>query len=72
MKVIDVSDLPEPLVDAIQSLVNTYRQETQSSIPPQKAPPIGWLKGKWELPESFFDPLPDEVLDLFEGDGERA
>jgi hypothetical protein len=36
---------------------------------PRPLPPIGWLKGKFELPDSFFEPLPDDLLDLFEGGG---
>jgi hypothetical protein len=67
---IDVSDLPRPLVDAIQSLVSTYRE--RMNAPADEAPPerpIGWLKGAWELPESFFEPLPEDVLELFEGGG---
>jgi antitoxin (DNA-binding transcriptional repressor) of toxin-antitoxin stability system len=35
--------------------------------PASQARPIGWLKGKWSLPDSFFDPLPDDVLRSFEG-----
>jgi hypothetical protein len=29
--------------------------------------PIGLAKGQFRVPESFFDPLPDEVLEEFEG-----
>lgn len=29
--------------------------------------PIGLGAGLAKVPESFFDPLPDELLDLFEG-----
>jgi len=25
------------------------------------------MKGKFEIPDSFFDPLPDDILDYFEG-----
>lgn len=27
----------------------------------------GLMKGKFEVPDSFFDPLPDDILDYFEG-----
>ena len=37
-----------------------------SSRPPR----IGVYKGKLKIPESFFDPLPDEVLKYFEGRGD--
>ena len=29
--------------------------------------PIGLGKGLAEIPDSFFEPLPDELLDLFDG-----
>ena len=29
--------------------------------------PVGLGKGLAEIPDSFFEPLPDELLDLFEG-----
>jgi len=34
--------------------------------------PIGLAKGKIEIPDSFYDPLPDALLDLFEGEGDAA
>ncbi len=30
--------------------------------------PVGLAKGRFEVPAEFFDPLPDEVLDAFEGE----
>lgn len=67
IRAIDVSDLPEPLVEAIESLVSTYRRKINSvSVAPQPRP-IGWLKGQWELPDTFFDPLPADVIEAFEG-----
>jgi hypothetical protein len=66
-KTIDVSGLPTPLVEALESLVNTYREKANDVGRPVEPRPIGWLKGQWELPDSFFDPLPNELLDLFEG-----
>jgi antitoxin (DNA-binding transcriptional repressor) of toxin-antitoxin stability system len=32
-----------------------------------KARPIGLAKGKFRVPKSFFDPLPDEILNSFYG-----
>lgn len=29
--------------------------------------PLGLAKGKVKIPRSFFDPLPDDLLDAFEG-----
>jgi len=36
---------------------------------PRKPRPIGLGKGTFAVPDSFFEPLPDELLDLFEGKG---
>ena len=38
---------------------------TQDALPPRV--PGAW-KGKFELPDSFFDPLPEEELCAWEGD----
>ncbi len=36
---------------------------------PRKARPIGLARGRFELPPSFFEPLPADVLDGFDGGG---
>lgn len=39
-------------------------------VPYKPAKPVrtpGLMKGEFEVPASFFDPLPDELLDYFEG-----
>lgn len=36
---------------------------------PSKKRPIGVAKGRFEVPDSFFDDLPDDVLAGFEGGG---
>lgn len=38
-------------------------------IPQAKTEPrsIGLLKGQFTVPDSFFEPLPNDVLDAFEG-----
>lgn len=38
-----------------------------ASIPPAKQRPIGKGKGAFHLPDSFFEPLPDDLLASFEG-----
>ncbi|HEY2588810.1 MAG TPA: hypothetical protein VGI81_23915 [Tepidisphaeraceae bacterium] len=70
IRAIDVSDLPEPLVEAIESLVNTYRRKIGLASAAPHPRPIGWLQGRWELPATFFEPLPDDVIDAFE-DGDE-
>jgi hypothetical protein len=71
LKIIDVTGLPDPLVLAIESLVNTYREQA-NVVREGEARPLGWLKGQLEIPDSFFDPLPDDVLNAFNGEAERA
>lgn len=63
---IDISDLPPPLIEAIEAIVRTYREHAPTTQPQPR--PIGWARGVLpELPASFFDPLPPDVLDQFEG-----
>lgn len=35
--------------------------------PSEKPRPIGLAKGDFELPASFYEPLPDDVVSAFEG-----
>jgi antitoxin (DNA-binding transcriptional repressor) of toxin-antitoxin stability system len=37
---------------------------------PQKPRPLGLAKGKLKIHESFFDPLPDDIVAAFEGRNE--
>lgn len=42
--------------------------EIRPLSPPADQPrPVGLGRGLAEIPESFFDPLPDQVMDSFEG-----
>jgi hypothetical protein len=70
LKQIDVSDLPEPMVEAIVTIVQAYRKQAVSAPLPKKRT-IGWLRGQLQVPDSFFDPLPDDLLNLFEGKPEK-
>ena len=47
---------------------NTPVAEIRSLPPLRKTKrPIGLAKGKLKIPKTFFEPLPDELLDAFEG-----
>lgn len=35
--------------------------------PPRKPRPIGLAKGSLVIPSTFFDPLPDDIIDAFQG-----
>ena len=41
--------------------------ELRSVSPPKRKREIGFDKGKIFIPDSFFEPLPDELLDYFKG-----
>ena len=43
----------------IDTIVESYRKQN-------KQRPIGLAKGEFTVPDDFNDPLPDEILDLFE------
>ncbi len=65
-RAIDISDLPQPLIEAIETIVRAYRERGESTAATARA--VGWGKGVApELPDSFFEPLPPDVLDGFEG-----
>lgn len=38
--------------------------------PPAKKPMLGRFKGQFEIPDSFWDPLPDDELALWNGEGD--
>lgn len=64
-----IKQIPDEKLAEIYDLVHYFRlgllQERQSL--PIKKRPIGLAKGLVEIPASFFEPLPDDILDAFEG-----
>lgn len=53
------ADLDYPLTNEdIDRVVESYRQQN-------KQRPIGLAKEEFTVPDDFNDPLPDEILDLF-------
>ena len=53
------ADTAYPLTNEdIDRIVESYRQQN-------KQRPIGLAKGEFTVPDDFNDPLPDEILDLF-------
>ncbi len=54
-----LADTDYPLTNEdIDRIVESYRQQN-------KPLPIGLAKNKLNIPDDFNDPLPDEILDLF-------
>jgi hypothetical protein len=54
----------ELICDYLEDYVS---QQTKPSLSSLSARPIGLAKGKLSIPDSFFEPLPEELLDAFEG-----
>ena len=65
----------EPIIPAGQGWPPGYFERTAGALagepferPPQgELRPIGLAEGEFVVPEDFDDPLPDEILDAFEG-----
>jgi hypothetical protein len=50
---IDISDLPQPVVDALETIIRAYR-ERAATTPTNDKRPIGWARDYLPaLPESF-------------------
>lgn len=49
--------------------VAELRAVTRKRLEPR---PIGLMRGQFEVPDSFFEPLPDDILEEFEGAGSEA
>ncbi|MDN5753789.1 MAG: type II toxin-antitoxin system Phd/YefM family antitoxin [Nitrosospira sp.] len=61
-------------VEAGETVVICKRNKPVAEIraipqPSEQPRPIGLLKGRFSVPDSFFEPLPDEVIAAFEGRG---
>jgi hypothetical protein len=64
-RALDISGLPQSVIDAIESLIRNYRKGSAPADGPRE---LGWAKEYLpELPASFFEPLPPDILDQFEG-----
>ncbi len=65
----EIKQIPDEKLAEIYDLVHYFRlgllQEQQVLLIKQR--PIGLAKGLLEIPASFFEPLPDDILDAFEG-----
>ncbi|EIJ43245.1 hypothetical protein BegalDRAFT_2394 [Beggiatoa alba B18LD] len=57
--------LPEYMAEQDVEVVITVHAKPIEHAP--KARPLGLLKGQFQVPATFFEPLPSEILDAFEG-----
>jgi prevent-host-death family protein len=63
-------------VEKGETIVITRHNEAVAELRPVKATarglrPWGLAKGQFVVPDDFNDPLPDDLLDLFEGKGDK-
>ena len=67
----EIKQIPNDKLVEIYDLIHYFRlgvtQEKQSQKITVKQRPIGLSKGRFQVPESFFEPLTDKMLDAFEG-----
>ena len=61
-------------VEKGETILVCRRNEPIAEIRPMKPPrverrPVGLAAAIFEVPESFFEPLPDDLLDAFSGKG---
>ncbi|KOR32933.1 hypothetical protein TI05_04160 [Achromatium sp. WMS3] len=65
----EIRHIPDNKLPELYDLIHyfrlglTYKQHTNVQ---EKQRPIGLAKQKFKVPDSFFDPLPNEILDAFE------
>lgn len=64
----EIKQIPPDKLAEVYDLVHYFRLGLvyEAETPPMQRP-IGLAKGIFQVPDSFFEPLPDEMLDAFEG-----
>lgn len=66
----EIKLIPEDKLAEIYDLIHYFRlglkqESVEASLKPER--PIGLAKGSFQVPASFFEPLPDELLVAFDG-----
>ena len=65
----EIKKIPSEKLEEIYDLIHYFRlglaQEKQTENISRR--PVGLAKGQVAIPASFFEPLPDDMLDAFEG-----
>ncbi len=64
----EIKQIPSDKLVEVYDLIHYFRLglKHESGVLPKQRP-IGLAKKVFQMPVSFFEPLPDEVLDAFEG-----
>ncbi|MGZ5051304.1 MAG: hypothetical protein ACXWF8_06020 [Methylobacter sp.] len=63
----EIKQIPSEKLAEVYDLIHYFRlglKHENNALPKQR--PIGLAKEIFQTPNSFFEPLPDEVLDAFE------
>jgi hypothetical protein len=65
----EIKQIPSEKLAEIYDLIHYFRLGLAQAKPTENINqrPIGLAKGQFEIPDSFFEPLPDDILDGFEG-----
>lgn len=65
----EIKQIPDEKLLEIYDLIHYFRLglSQERSVEPIKQRPIGLAKGLLQIPADFFEPLPDDLLDAFEG-----
>ena len=67
----EIKQVPNDKLAEIYDLIHYYRigleQEKKINKLPVQKRSVGLFKGKFEIPKSFFEPLPDDIINSFEG-----
>lgn len=66
----EIKQIPSDKLAEVYDLVHYFRLGLAHEKDSQKLPtqrPIGLAKAVFQVPASFFEPLPDDLLDAFEG-----
>ena len=65
----EIKQISNEKLAEIYDLIHYFRLGLAQENPTEtiRQRPIGLAKGQIEIPDSFFEPLPDDIQDAFEG-----
>ncbi len=65
----EIKQIPNEKLAEVYHLIHTFRLslEREGAVKNPAPRPIGLAKGQFEVPASFFEPLPEALLNAFEG-----
>ena len=66
-----------PMLEAGETIILCKRNVPIAEIKPiarkrTKPRELGFMRGQFEVTDAFFEPLPDDLLELFDGRGDSA